>query len=178
MVDTTLRTATRDDSESINALIRCATLALGGNDYSEAQLDGALESVLSLDESLIDDGTYHVILEGDAIVACGGWSARKTSLRGKALSGDQALDPAREAAQLRAFFVDPDRARQGLASRLLHHCEDQARAAGFSAMETGATMPGVRLYRSHGYRGAMTLEHAMPNGEKLRLSPMHKSLTD
>ncbi|MEM6935877.1 MAG: GNAT family N-acetyltransferase [Pseudomonadota bacterium] len=178
MADIAIRPALPQDQPAINDLIRRATLALASDDYSPLQLEGALDSVLALDEMLIDDGTYYVLEVDGKIAACGGWSARETSLKGRALSGERRLDPSREAAHLRAFFVEPDKARQGLASRLLAHCEDQARAAGFKTLETGATMPGVRLYRSHGYRGAMTLEHAMPNGEKLRLAPMHKSLID
>ncbi|MEM9532195.1 MAG: GNAT family N-acetyltransferase, partial [Pseudomonadota bacterium] len=86
------------------------------------------------------------------------------------------LDPSREAAKLRAFFVRPSHARQGLGSRLLTHCEAQARAAGFSEIETGATLPGVRLYRERGYRGALALNHRLSNGEEMRIVPMHKQL--
>lgn len=177
MDQTAIRTATADDIPAVEALIREATLALGANDYSQVQLESALASLLALDESLIADGTYYVLEDSNQMLACGGWSARATSLQGRAVSGDRRLDPAKEAAQLRAFFVRPDRARQGLGSRLLEHCEDAARLEGFTSMETGATMPGVRLYRRHGYRGGMTLEHILTNGEKFRLSPMHKSLT-
>ena len=178
MAEIAIRPARHEDRQPIADLIRRATLALASDDYSPAQLEGALDTVLALDEKLIEDGTYYVLEVDGALAACGGWSARETSLKGRAISGERPLDPAREAAHLRAFFVEPSLARQGLASRLLTHCEAQALAAGFKALDTGATMPGVRLYRSHGYRGAMTLEHVMPNGEKLRLSPMHKSLLD
>lgn len=178
MAATAIRPARHEDQQAISDLIRRATLALASEDYSPRQLEGALESVLALDEKLIDDGTYYVLEADGELAACGGWSSRETSLRGRAISGDRRLDPAREAAQLRAFFVEPTLARQGLASLLLKHCEQEARVAGFRALETGATMPGVRLYRSHGFRGALTLEHEMPNGEKLRLAPMHKSLTE
>ena len=98
MADIAIRPALPQDQPAINDLIRRATLALASDDYSPLQLEGALDSVLALDEMLIDDGTYYVLEVDGKIAACGGWSARETSLNGRALSGapgQQAAGPLR-----------------------------------------------------------------------------------
>ncbi|UUZ49116.1 GNAT family N-acetyltransferase [Massilia sp. B-10] len=78
------------------------------------------------------DGTYFAIEAQDRIVACGGWSKLATDFGGdQAKSGnDRPLDPATEPARIRAFFVDPDMARQGLGAMLLEHCTRAAARAG------------------------------------------------
>ena len=60
------------------------------------------------------------------------------------------LDPLREAAKIRAFFVHPECARQGIGSRILDACEIAALAAGFQSFEMGATITGERLIFGRG----------------------------
>ena len=72
------------------------------------------ESSIGIDTTLIDDGTYLVVEIESEIVACGGWSKRKTLFGGDRWTHreDDMLDPALDAAKIRAFFVDPDWARR------------------------------------------------------------------
>ena len=87
------------------------------------------------------------------VVACGGWSKRKTLYGGDqyAAREDTLLDPARDAAKIRAFFVHPQWARRGIATLILAACEQAARAAGFTRLEMGSTLTGVAFYRAQGY---------------------------
>jgi GNAT superfamily N-acetyltransferase len=126
-------------------------------EYTPEQRERALEVVFGVDTQLIEDGTYFVAesnREGKPVIAaCGGWSKRKTLFGGDRFAGreDSLLDPARDAAKIRAFFVHPEWARQGIGSRLLEVCEAAARGAGFRRLEMGATLAGVPLYRARGY---------------------------
>jgi GNAT superfamily N-acetyltransferase len=76
---------------------------------------------------------------------------------------DPRLDPAVDAARIRAFFVHPDWARRGLARQLYDACERAASAAGFRRFELMATLPGEPLYRALGFTPVesvtLTLEH-------------------
>ena len=63
---------------------------------------------------------------------------------------DALLDPARDAAKIRAFFVHPAFARKGVASLILDTCEDAAAREGFTRLEMGATLTGVPFYRCAG----------------------------
>ena len=56
------------------------------------------------------------------------------------------LDPETDAAKIRAFFIHPDWARQGIGTLLLDACESAARAAGFTRFEMGATLTGAKLF--------------------------------
>lgn len=155
MVDAvfTLRVAVMGDIPALEQLIERSARGLSSGYYSNEQLDAVTDEVFGVDSQLIADATYFAVERGGALVACGGWGKRSTGCGGdKAKSApERVLDPVTEAARIRAFFVDPAMARQGLASMLMARCEAEARAAGFRRLELIATMPGVPLYRKLGF---------------------------
>jgi GNAT superfamily N-acetyltransferase len=177
-----IRKAMADDIPRLREVIEASVRGLQGEDYSPAQIEGALKSVYGVDSQLIADGTYLVAEEaspsGPVIVGCGGWSQRKTLYGGDQYSGreDALLDPSRDAAKIRAFFVRPERARRGIGGMILQACEDAARTAGFTRLEMGATLSGVAFYQAKGY---VEVEHqAVPlgNREVLPIVRMWKEL--
>ncbi|MBZ5714010.1 GNAT family N-acetyltransferase [Nannocystis pusilla] len=174
-----LRLATFADAPALRELIATSARALQQHDYSAAQIEAALRSAYGVDSQLITDGTYFVAEAEGAPVACGGWSFRRTLFGGDDQPGRQAdrLDPAREAARIRAFFVHPGWARRGLGSAILGRCEAEARAAGFAAAELMATLPGVRLYAALGYEAAAAQEVPLAGGLTITFVPMRKALS-
>jgi GNAT superfamily N-acetyltransferase len=164
-------------------VIEASVRELQARDYTPAQIEGALRSVYGVDSQLIADGTYFVaeIPDGESdllIIACGGWSKRKTLYGGDQYAGreDSQLDPSRDAAKIRAFFVHPEWARQGIGSLILEACENAAIGAGFARLEMGATLSGVAFYKAKGY--AEVEHHSVPlsNGESLPIVRMAKQL--
>jgi len=116
-----LRTARIEDREAIDALIAHSARVLSAGFYGEDQVASLLRFVFGADTQLIRDGTYFVgHTDAGALVAAGGWSRRRTLYGGDVMKAaeDPLLDPVREAARIRAFFVDPDWARQGLGRRI------------------------------------------------------------
>lgn len=175
------RLATSTDLDGIRALIDASVRGLGPQAYSASQIEQALGTWLGLDTQLIADQTYFVVEPADQsgmLVACGGWSRRKTPFGADARPGrdDSLLDPKSDAAKVRAFFVHPAWARKGIGSRLLELCEEAARAEGFTRCEMGATLTGIPLYRSHGYVEGERQELPLANGETLAIVKMEKSL--
>ena len=77
---------------------------------------------------------------------------------------DPLLDPATEAARIRAFFVHPDWARRGIASWIMAACAEAARAAGFQRLELMATLPGEPLYRTFGFAVTERVDTVLPDG--------------
>ena len=150
-----LRVATMSDVQSLNALIADSARALSASFYSPEQIEALIVHVFGVDTQLIDDGTYYLIGEEQTRepVAAGGWSFRRTLYGGdQAKSGeDTRLNPASDAARIRAFFVHPQFARRGLGTWLYTECERSARAAGFRRLELMATLPGVPLYSALGF---------------------------
>src|ERR1700677_2646790 len=110
-----IRRATPEDIAPLQVLIDLSVRVLQMEDYSPAQIEGALGTVFGVDSQLIADGTYFVAEPAQdgvekVIVGCGGWSKRRTLFGGDHGAGreDNLLDPVRENARIRAFFVHPD----------------------------------------------------------------------
>jgi GNAT superfamily N-acetyltransferase len=176
-----IRPAASADAPELRVLIERSVRDLQRDDYTPAQIEGALGHALGLDTQLIEDGTYFAatpVSQPDLIVGCGGWSYRKTLFgsdhgphRGRSL-----LDPASEPAKIRAIFVHPAWARKGLGTLILKHCEDAAQAAGFRSVEMGSTLTGVPLYSLKGYQRRERWDVPLPNGEALPIIHMVKIL--
>src|SRR5262245_9089122 len=173
----TWRTARLADAPAIEALITASARTLCSIDYLPAVVEAALGTAWGCDTELIRDGTYFVVEADGRLAACGGWGKRKTLFGGDGREGRQSelLDPATDAARIRAFFVHPDFARRGLARALLARCEAAARAAGFRAAELMATLTGVPFYHAHGYAGDERVEFPLPGGLRIAFVPMRKA---
>lgn len=174
----TLRLATADDAPALHELIEASVRGLQAGGYSPQQIDAALRGVFGVDTQLVADGTYFVVTDDDAIAGCGGWSRRRTLYGGDqwAAREDSLLDPARDAAKIRAFFVHPRFARRGVGTMILRACESAAAAAGFTRLEMGATLTGIPLYRAHGYIEREPAEVPLGNGVTLPIVRMEKVL--
>ena len=189
--DIHIRLATPEDIPVLRELIEQSVRGLQAQDYTSAQIEGALQTVFGVDSQLIADGTY-VVAEAESapavgkgqksaqlkpvIVGCGGWSKRKTLYGGDRWTGreDALLDPVHDAAKIRAFFIHPDWARRGIGSMILQACEDAARAAGFRRYEMGATLTGAKLFGTRGYVPVKQISIPLVNGESLPVIHMEK----
>ena len=174
----TLRKATIADIPALNALIARSARRLSAADYSFEQIEGALRGAFGVDSQLLTDETYFIVEDLGQIVGCGGWSFRSTLFGGDARADrdSSVLDPKTHAAKIRAFFVDPGHARRGIGSLLLDHCENQARACGYSEVELMATLPGAKLYAVRGYSAAAPVHFDVGLGERIEFIPMRKPL--
>jgi GNAT superfamily N-acetyltransferase len=165
-----IRPAQPSDIPTLRLLIDASVRGLQTSDYSPAQIEAALQKVFGVDTQLISDGTYLLAeTQQQEIVGCGGWSKRKTLYGGDVFAAreDSLLDPAKDAAKIRAFFVHPHWARRGIGTVILEACENAAIAAGFTRFEMGATLTGVPLYAARGYTVLENLE--VPMGDRLTL---------
>ena len=178
-VDYQLRPAVAADEPVLRDLIARSIRELGAGDYTPEQIEAALLGAFGVDTALIRDQTYFVIdTNAGDIVGCGGWSRRKTLFGSDTRESrdDSWLDPAVDAARIRAFFIDSRHARRGLGRMLLDRCEAEAARAGFTELALMATLPGKRLYEVCGYVGDPPIEHPLPGGLSIAFVPMRKSL--
>ncbi len=174
-----LRVASEADRTEIAALIEASVRGLQAGDYTAAQIEGALTTVFTIDSQLIVDGTYLVaVAEDGSLAGCGGWSYRKTLYGGdhhKRRTAPETLNPAVDAAKIRAIFVHPAYARQGVGSALLRAAEEAAAAAGFRRFEMGSTLTGVSLYVRKGYRETSRVSAPVGGGEQIEVVLMSKA---
>src|SRR5271169_1781209 len=184
-----IRRAVAAEIPVLRELIEASVRALQAKDYTSAQMEGALETVFGVDSQLIADGTYFVAeakaadtqseaekvgeanntKAGWTIAGCGGWSKRKTLYGSDYWTGREnaLLDPERDAAKIRAFFIHPAWARQGIGSRILEACEMAASSAGFRSYEMGATLTGAKLFGVKGYVAVEKIEVSLKGGISL-----------
>jgi GNAT superfamily N-acetyltransferase len=132
---------------------------------------------MGLDTQLIDDETYFVVEVDGELAGCGGWSRRATLYGGDQSPGRSPalLDPARDAARIRAMYTHPHHTRKGVGRLILSLCEEAASAEGFQRVELMATLAGEPLYRACGYQ---PVEHLSDDrgGEAVPLLRMAKAL--
>lgn len=174
----TNRMATEADLPMLRALMTRAIEHLQDGFLSPDQVR-ASHKVMGLDSQLVCDGTYFVIEEQGIAAGCGGWSFRATLYGGddSVVAREPArLDPATDAAKVRAMYTNPDFARRGVGRMLLALCEDTARAAGFGRVELMATMAGVPLYRAAGYVAVAETQAPEIDGVTVPLLLMGKTL--
>jgi GNAT superfamily N-acetyltransferase len=135
-------------------------------------------AVMGVDDQLIADQTYFILEENGVIAGCGGWSRRATLFGHNHTAGRDArlLDPATDAARIRAMYTAPAFVRRGVGRKILELCEAAARAEGFTRAELGATKGGEPLYRACGYHEIERMEVPTPSGVTVPITRMGKSL--
>jgi GNAT superfamily N-acetyltransferase len=173
----TIRLATEADLPALRTLM---TLSIDRGQAAVLTPEQVVASraVMGLDTQLVRDGTYFVVEEDGVPVGCGGWSRRATLYGGDhstALRDPALLDPATDAARIRAMYTHPDHVRRGIGRLILDRCELAARAEGFAAAELMGTAGGVPLYVACGYD---PIERADTNvdGVTVPLTRMRKPL--
>jgi GNAT superfamily N-acetyltransferase len=173
-----IRHATVEDVDEIERVMRESIAGICSRTYDEQQVASSLKFVAHLDRELVTDGTYFVMESDGAIAGCGGWSKRARLYAGSGSASDDArlLDPATEAARVRAMFVRPAFERRGIGRRILQACEDEARAAGFRKLELMAMLSAHAMYLSCGWRDVETVDGRLEDGTPFPLLRMRKEL--
>jgi GNAT superfamily N-acetyltransferase len=149
----THRLARRDDLDALKTLMDAAISELQKAFLDERQIASS-RAIMGLDTQLIEDGTYFVVETDGQLAGCGGWSRRATLYGGDQSPGRNAalLDPARDAARVRAMYTHPHHTRKGVGRLILSLCEMAARSEGFRSVDLMATLAGEPLYRACGYQ--------------------------
>lgn len=172
------RIATEADIPAISEVMARASAELQRPFLTAEQLAASIH-FMGLDTQLIADRTYFLIETEGRIAGCGGWSRRATLYGGDASAQKRdvrLLDPATEAAKVRAMYTHPDFARRGIGRAMLELCETAARDAGFTRVELMATMSGEPLYTACGYLPIERIMKTAPGVEPVPGIKMEKAL--
>ncbi len=175
-----LRTATPEDIPALSRLISESARELSRGFYTETEAESAIRFVFGVDTALVNDGTYYVAMLDGQLAGCGGWSRRNTLYGGdqRPVGTASLLDPEKDAARIRAFFVAPTAARKGVGRALLERCTEAARQAGFRALTLMATLPGVPFYAALGFHADEDVVDELPDGTMLKFVRMSKRIAD
>jgi len=155
----TSRLAGPDDAPALDAVMNAAIAELQTGFLTEAQIASS-RMIMGLDRQLIADGAYFMVESEGRVAGCGGWSRRATLYGGDHTPGRDAalLDPATDAARVRAMYTHPDFARRGVGALILELCEAAAKAQGFTRLELMATLSGRPLYLRAGFTDIEAIE--------------------
>ncbi|HXH80657.1 GNAT family N-acetyltransferase [Nocardioides sp.] len=136
----------------LEAVMDAAIRELQQGFLSPAEIESS-RAIMGIDTQLIQDGTYYVVLAGEAVAGCGGWSRRATLYGGDHTPGRDAelLAPGVDAARVRAMYTYPAHARRGVGRLILSLCQEAAKKEGFTRLELMGTMSGEPLYTAYGF---------------------------
>ena len=148
----THRIATTYDLELLEAVMDAAIGELQKGFLSPEEIESS-RTIMGIDTQLVKDRTYYVVFDGEAVAGCGGWSRRATLYGGDHTPGREPklLDPAVDAARVRAMYTNPAYARRGVGRLILSLCEKAAKDEGFQRLELMGTMAGEPLYAACGF---------------------------
>lgn len=148
----THRLAGRGDIDALTLLMDAAISELQKPFLDDRQIASS-RLIMGLDTQLIDDETYFIIEAEGQLAGCGGWSRRATLYGGDQTPGRSAalLDPAKDAARIRAMYTHPHHTRKGVGRLIISLCEAAAQAEGFTEIQLVSTLAGEPLYRACGY---------------------------
>jgi len=162
-MDFTSRLATLADVPRLTEVMDAAISELQRAYLDDAQIE-ASRAVMGIDTQLIEDGTYFVVESpGGDVAGCGGWSRRATMYGNDHSPGRDAklLDPAVDAARVRAMYTNPAYARRGVGRLVLELCEAAAASEGFTRLELVCTLSGEPLYAAYGFEPLERLDASL-----------------
>ncbi len=173
-----VRPSTMEEVPELNQLIQESARALSRGFYSDVETEAAIQYVFGVDTALVKDGSYFTATIDGKLAGCGGWSRRRTLYGGdqRPMGGAEFLDPAHDAARIRAFFIAPDAARRGVGTAVFNACKAAAREQGFRSLELMATLPGVPFYQVLGFQKIEDVADTLPNGVTIRFERMRLEL--
>src|SRR5215217_5964803 len=116
----TYRVAHRADLDALKDLMDAAIAELQKPFLDDSQIASS-RAIMGLDTQLIDDGTYFIVEVDGNLAGCGGWSRRATLYGGDQSPGRSAalLDPAKDAARIRAMYTHPHYTRKGVGRQII-----------------------------------------------------------
>lgn len=173
-----IKASTLEEIPMLNAMIAESARELSRGFYTEQEAESAIRFVFGVDSALVKDGSYFTAWLDGKLAGCGGWSRRNTLYGGdqRPMGEADLLDPEKDAARIRAFFVAPQAARRGVGMAIFQTCRDAAQAQGFKRLELMATLPGVPFYRVLGFEKIEDVADTLPDGVILRFERMGLNL--
>lgn len=175
-----IKPSTPEEIPALNVMIAESARELSRGFYTEQEAESAIRFVFGVDTALVKDGSYFTAWLDGRLAGCGGWSRRNTLYGGdqRPMGEDDLLDPMKDAARIRAFFVAPHAARRGVASAIFQACKTAASAQGFRQLELMATLPGVPFYRQLGFVKVEDVRDTLPDGVSIAFERMRLEIVD
>lgn len=166
------RVAVPADRDAILELHHLSLRTLGRGFYDDLEIESYLRHAPTLEDYLLEDGTYYLAHARERLVGCGGWSLKPPAYN----AVTQEAPPAVASPRVRAMFVHPDFARRGIGRLLLADIERAVLEKDHREILIDATLGGLLLYERCGYRRVGQKVAALPDGASMHFVSLRKSL--
>jgi predicted N-acetyltransferase YhbS len=160
----TIRTATPDDFDVLDDLIRRSYAMLDDGSYNREKIAAAMPAISHANPRLLASGTYFLAESDGEVAGCGGWTMVKP--------GTEEVEEG--VAHVRHFATHPAHQRKGVAKMLLERCIADAASAGVLRMKSQSTLPGEAFYASVGFRRLQVRDAEMAPGINLPVVDMER----
>ncbi len=139
--DLRVRVATPDDAAVVTGIIAPSYERLWAGWYPAGPLAAALPVTTKADPKLLASGTYFMVMDGDAGIACGGWSAEAP--------GTGVVEPG--VGHIRHIATHPDHLGKGAGRVLLEHIFADAANAGIERLNCLSSLQAEAFYARLGF---------------------------
>lgn len=152
--DLTIRTATSEDLEAVDTLLRRSYPVLLKPDYPPSVLVTTLPLISRAQPALLASGSYFLAERRGVVVGAGGWTPQ-------APGGRPGM---RGVGHIRHVVTDHRQTRQGIGRRLMTHVIWHAKASGMQVLHCQSTLTAVPFYASLGFVAQGRIEVELPKG--------------
>ena len=159
-----VREAEPGDVQAIATVHAASVRGLAASHYDGEQIASWSDSSAD-DFSLPDEGVQVVVAET---------AGSDGSEAGGEVAGFGAIDL--ESGEVRAVYVHPDHAGEGVGSAILGKLEGRARVEGLADLHLAASLNAVPFYERHGWASIGPTVHEIDDGVELEAVKMEKSL--
>ena len=157
------------EAEPIDVAAIAAVHAASVRGLAAAHYDG--EQIASWSDSSADD--FSLPDDGGQVVVAEATGSGGSGAAGE-VAGFGAIDL--ESGEVRAVYVHPDHAGEGVGSAILGKLEGRARVEGLADLHLAASLNAVPFYERHGWASTGPTVHEIDDGVELEAVKMEKSL--
>ncbi|MEZ5759483.1 MAG: GNAT family N-acetyltransferase [Emcibacteraceae bacterium] len=142
-IETILKTATTDDEDAINEVIRASFSSLLTSKYDDISLSAVLPQITKINPILLSCGTYYILKnKQNKIMGCGGWTHEQPGTTERIIGE----------AHLRHFATHPDFIGRGVGRTIFDHCKVMAKQGNIHRFMCYATLNAEIFYKSLGFK--------------------------
>ena len=174
MTNVEFQMATEADRTVLRSMQAHSMRKLGAAFYSGHAIEAFISQIGTMDDYLIEDGTYLIATCGGILVGSGGWSTRQATY--DTCNASRATNPNKADATVRSVYVHPAWARRGIGGLIMKRIEADILSAGYLNSVLTATLSGVPLYRHLGYHASRKVALALPGDITFGALKMQKFL--
>lgn len=150
-----IETATKEDENAINNVLKASFSSLLSSKYDDIALTAILPRVITVNPFLLNSGTYYIAKNPkNETVGCGGWTHEQPGSK----------DTEHSIAHIRHFATHPEYIGCGVGHALFQKCAFEAAKEDVEKFECYSTLNAEIFYKSIGFESLKSFDLEMGDG--------------